>query len=197
MRKPRFAKQFIFWLNLEDDKEYEIAQSVADLKNRKQFSSTIRNGIRLIVDLSKGQTKVLKELYPNIVETLLEQNRENSNDNSANGGGIPDNVLDNAANILMEKLTYKMQQGNTVSNASQPTHNAHTATPAYTLNDLPVLTSKKAKSNGHSAQALLSAMSAMSGTKRITLKPEVPKVASIIAGSEKPLLAPIFENLEI
>ncbi len=68
MRKPRFAKQYLFWLNLEDGEQYQIAECIEQLKEKRSFSQTIRDGIRLIVDLSQGKTDVLQELFPWVLE---------------------------------------------------------------------------------------------------------------------------------
>jgi len=92
-----------------------------------------------------------------------------------------------------------MQQGNTPSNALQASENAYTAMPEYVLNDLPKLQSKHVKANGKSRQNLLDAMAGISGSRKITIKPDAPPKLSggIIAGSDASLAEPVFDSLEI
>jgi len=91
---------------------------------------------------------------------------------------------------LLEKLLAAGINQNIVASPQTP-QNAHHAMPQSTLNDLPELQAKKAKSNGNSRQNLLSAMQNIAGIK----KPK-PK-SNIIAGSDKPLAEPVFDGLEL
>ena len=62
--------RFLFWLDFTKDHELMIAEEIDALKRHRLFTRTIRDGIRLIVDLRKGKTDVLCELFPKIVEKL-------------------------------------------------------------------------------------------------------------------------------
>jgi hypothetical protein len=44
--------------------ELALAEQIEELKEEREFARTLRNGIRLICDLKKGQTDVLFELFP-------------------------------------------------------------------------------------------------------------------------------------
>lgn len=62
--QKRFRLRFPFWLDLNKPDEAELADAIAILKEKRSFSKTIREGIRLICDLKAGQVTVLFELFP-------------------------------------------------------------------------------------------------------------------------------------
>lgn len=64
--KKSYRLQFNFWLDMEKPAEEIIADMIEVLKNKRQFAKTIRDGIRLIVDLRNGNTSVLLELFPHL-----------------------------------------------------------------------------------------------------------------------------------
>lgn len=64
MARKSFRQRFVFWLDIEKDHEADIAAAIDGLKQKRSFSKTIRDGIRLIVDLRAGRTDVLFELFP-------------------------------------------------------------------------------------------------------------------------------------
>jgi hypothetical protein len=57
-------ERFMFWLDLEHDIDFEVADMITQLKAKRRFTSTIRDGIRLICDLRAGRLDVLFELFP-------------------------------------------------------------------------------------------------------------------------------------
>lgn len=67
-RHRRYRKLFQFQLDLNDPEEKAIAQEIHDLKRERSYSKTIRDGIRLVADLRKGKTDVLRELFPWVME---------------------------------------------------------------------------------------------------------------------------------
>jgi hypothetical protein len=73
MSTKRYREKFTFWLNLTNNSEYEIAEQITELKRKRSFSKTIRDGIRLIYDLRQGNTTVLVELFPWVKENLKPQ----------------------------------------------------------------------------------------------------------------------------
>jgi len=56
--------RFTFWLDYNKDIELLLAETIDDLKRKRSFAKTIRDGIRLICDLRKGRVDVLFELFP-------------------------------------------------------------------------------------------------------------------------------------
>ncbi len=66
--KKRYRKLFPFQLDLNKPEEHEIAEVIVYLKQERSFSKTVREGIRLIWDLRKGRTDVLRELFPWVLE---------------------------------------------------------------------------------------------------------------------------------
>lgn len=64
-----------FWLDLEKDDQFEVADMVFELKRQRAFSKTVRNGLRLMMDLQAGRVNVLLELFPDVVDAIAEQGR--------------------------------------------------------------------------------------------------------------------------
>jgi len=60
----RFRLKFMFWLDLTKDDEYELAEQIDMLKQQRRFVETIRDGIRLVVDLRAGRTERLFAMFP-------------------------------------------------------------------------------------------------------------------------------------
>ena len=65
-QKP-FRMRFNFWLDMSKQDEFELADTIDILKEKRSFTAVVRDGIRLIVDLKRGKTDVLRELFPAIV----------------------------------------------------------------------------------------------------------------------------------
>lgn len=63
-------ERFSFWLDLNKDDELMLAEQIDDLKRRRLFTRTIRDGIRLICDLRRGNLDVLLELFPELKHRL-------------------------------------------------------------------------------------------------------------------------------
>ena len=58
--------QFKFWLDVNKPNERELAQHLEDLKRERKFAPTLRDALRLFLDLKEGRTDVLRELFPGI-----------------------------------------------------------------------------------------------------------------------------------
>ena len=65
-----YRLMYRFWLDMEKPDEEFIADKIEWLKNTRQFTATIRNGIRLICDLKQGKYDVLFELFPHLKNQL-------------------------------------------------------------------------------------------------------------------------------
>lgn len=63
-RKQHFRLRFTFWLDMLNDEEQSLADYVEELKTRRSFAKTIRDGLRLVRDLRAGKVDVLFELFP-------------------------------------------------------------------------------------------------------------------------------------
>lgn len=68
-----FRLRFTFWLDLDKPEENELADYIDELKRQRKFVTTIKQGLRLIRDLRAGNTDVLLELFPLVVERLRNQ----------------------------------------------------------------------------------------------------------------------------
>jgi hypothetical protein len=60
--RPRV--QFKFWMNIAKDDEFELSMEMMLLKSRRKFATTIKDGLRLMLDLRAGKIDVLLELFP-------------------------------------------------------------------------------------------------------------------------------------
>lgn len=66
----RFRCQFRFWLDANKPDELTMGKELAALKQRRQYLPTLRDAIRLFLSLLKGETTVLRELFPLIVDQI-------------------------------------------------------------------------------------------------------------------------------
>jgi len=81
--------RFSFWLDANKDDELLLMEDIDRLKEKRLFSRTIRDGIRLMMDLRAGSTDVLFELFPQIEDHLRRQFSGNaSDDNNGNGDDL-------------------------------------------------------------------------------------------------------------
>ena len=69
--RKRYRKLFHFQLDLNKPDEREIAHEINELKQKRSFSRTVRDGIRLVLDLRKGRVEVLQELFPWVLEQAI------------------------------------------------------------------------------------------------------------------------------
>ena len=69
----RFRKRFMFWLNINNPRDFEIAQLIADLKRKGLFTKTIRDGIKLICSLREGRVDVLLKMFPFVAQYFQSQ----------------------------------------------------------------------------------------------------------------------------
>lgn len=65
-----FRLQFVFWLQPSHPDHQNIINLIDYLKAKRLFSSYIRDGLRLMHSLSRGDLSVLLELFP-VIEELL------------------------------------------------------------------------------------------------------------------------------
>jgi hypothetical protein len=63
-KKQRFQLRFTFWLDMLDSEGQDLADYVEQLKSKRSFAKTIRDGLRLVRDLRAGKVDVLFELFP-------------------------------------------------------------------------------------------------------------------------------------
>lgn len=62
-----------FWLNIWNGTEGQLDNAVQELKKQRKFAETVRDGLRLILDLRAGSLVVLFELFPHLQERLTAQ----------------------------------------------------------------------------------------------------------------------------
>src|SRR5258705_6764678 len=71
MSGQRFRLKFMFWLDVSKPDEFALSEQIEELKQRRSYVKTIRDGIRLICDLRAGHSDVLFELFPWIRSELM------------------------------------------------------------------------------------------------------------------------------
>jgi len=64
--------KFEFWLDGNKDDELLLMEDIDHLKRNRLFAKTIRDGIRLIMDLRRGSFDVLVELFPDLRKYIRE-----------------------------------------------------------------------------------------------------------------------------
>jgi hypothetical protein len=73
MTTNRFRLKFMFWLDITKSDELFLSELIDNLKQNRLFSSTIRDGIRLICDLRAGRLDVLLTLFPWVEEAFYQR----------------------------------------------------------------------------------------------------------------------------
>lgn len=71
MATSRFRLRFPFWLDMQKKEEADLADTIQELKDQRAFASSVRDGLRLIVDLRAGRLDTLLELFPWVAERLM------------------------------------------------------------------------------------------------------------------------------
>ena len=73
MATARFRLQIKFWLDLHKTEERDLADLIAELKQARTFSRVVRDGIRLVTDLWRGNLDVLLALFPWVEEAFYQR----------------------------------------------------------------------------------------------------------------------------
>jgi hypothetical protein len=137
-------EKFCFWLNLDKEDEYILADHIFNLKQERSFVSSIRDGIRLIRDLRAGRLDVLFELFP---WTQHELETRNSGGNSEANERI----------ARLEQMLLQQSNGVIMQQGSGPKaiKASDFAVPIFEDRDKDLLVMKPAKSSGNSANNFL------------------------------------------
>jgi hypothetical protein len=102
--------KFEFWLDAKKDDELLLMEDIDGLKRNRLFSKTIRDGIRLIMDLRRGNLDVLLELFPQFKSRICDEN--------ASGGG-GDNDLHTKIDRLESMMLQQAEPGGILMSARQ------------------------------------------------------------------------------
>src|SRR3990167_11531903 len=62
--------QQVFWLNVSDHSQQWLQKQIKALKQERQYSRAVRDGLRLFLDLRDGNLDVLFELFPFVKERI-------------------------------------------------------------------------------------------------------------------------------
>lgn len=60
----------MFWLETDKELDSELAGKLEALKKARKFAATVRDGLRLILDLRDGRTELLFSMFPMLHEKL-------------------------------------------------------------------------------------------------------------------------------
>src|SRR5574342_246580 len=107
-----YRVQFRFWLDLARHSESTLADYCSEMKHRRRFSRTIRDALRLIVDLRDHRLDVLFELFPWIEDWIDEYVRNN-------GGGSGDPELKGKIDRIEQLLLTQSTGGGLLMNARE------------------------------------------------------------------------------
>lgn len=146
-----------FWLDADKDDELLLLETIDELKAARQFTRAVRDGLRLFVSLSKGETDVLESLFPAVVARL----RGEGNTDTGGGGGQSEHLA------RIESLLLQLQTpGGIVAAAREPqpaaiagntggpkpmTTGAAPPPPVYDDDDADLITVKKSEGGGRQA----------------------------------------------
>jgi hypothetical protein len=78
--KKRFREQQQFWLNLNKPEEAALSEQIAQLKADREFVSTVRQGIVLVIALRQGDLSLLDEMFPQMVDRIFQSGVESTSD---------------------------------------------------------------------------------------------------------------------
>jgi len=70
MVKNRFRLQYKFWLDANKADEHALAELIDQMKQERAFTRAVRDGLRLIADLWRGNLDVLLELFPDVEQAF-------------------------------------------------------------------------------------------------------------------------------
>ena len=146
-------ERFSFWLDLGKGSEFILADTIFELKQKRLFASTIRDGIRLIVDLRAGRVDVLLELFPFVEETLLKR--------AAPLNGVDLDTLQQFEQLIYHIRGVDSRIGAEVVSSTGGEIKKMKISSSGTEDE--VLIVKKAKSNGNSAKNFLDAAYGLAG----------------------------------
>lgn len=142
MARQRFRLQYKFWLDMNKIDEHDLAEQIEDLKQSGAFTKAVRDGIRLVADLWRGNLDVLLALFPWVEEAFYQRFSEQQQET---------NIQVQLARL--EKLLIEQGSMPISSSPHQPEKMV-----APMLDDADELLSiKKAKSDSTSAQNFLDA----------------------------------------
>ena len=66
-------KRFMFWLNVHRSDEQELAGHLQHLKQQRQFTTVIRQGVELVDNLRSGKVDFLLRSFPFVAQVIKEQ----------------------------------------------------------------------------------------------------------------------------
>ena len=153
--------KFTFWLDDSKQAENLLIGQVDSLKDNRLFSKTIRDGIRLIVDLRKGSLEVLFELFPFVRAEFMEYVKDTLPDNRNDNSDIKREIA------RLESLIIQQGKSNTnimkpLSGGLQPIGGLKPlAPPAYDEDDFQLEVTKAGDSGINAAQNFLASMQAL------------------------------------
>lgn len=109
--KKRFQHQVVFWVDLNDPRQAELADYIAELKSHRQFAPSVRAALFLLRDLRDGYTDALFELFPELQDEISTRLAPVESDN---GGGKIETLLEK-----IDRLEQAMLAGNQPRQVSQ------------------------------------------------------------------------------
>lgn len=72
-KDDRLRVQYRFWLDAMKDAELELGQEILVMKKRRKFQTTVKDALRLILDLRAGRVEVLLELFPFVRDAMAKE----------------------------------------------------------------------------------------------------------------------------
>lgn len=196
---PRYRMMFRFWMDAGKDDELAIADYCEEQKSKRSFTSTMRDAIRLIMDLRQQKLDVLFQLFP-WVNAWLEERAEaiaSTKRTGNNGDDSGGNVIDLAAQIArLENLLLQQASGGSglLMAAKQEKIRALPAPrSAPDMEDTTLINITKMTGSTDITGNFLQAMSTISG---VDFAPAPAQSSGIKKMAVQPLTAPSFDDDE-
>lgn len=117
----RFRIRFDFQLNITKPDEEWLAGQIEILKAQRKYVTFIRDGLRLMIDLSQGKTNVLFELFPWLQEKI---ESEKYIDHPLQPVPVPDAIavkLERLETILLQQNMQPIQMNSAQPKSPHPT----------------------------------------------------------------------------
>jgi hypothetical protein len=98
---------FSFWLNLNDEDQYRLAETIEALKEARLFSKAIRDGLRIMAGLLQGDIDPLLTLYPWIIDAILvrygQPVKPTKNSDTPSGGDGLEHKIDRLEQLILKQ----------------------------------------------------------------------------------------------
>lgn len=77
-KSGRSRWQYRFWLNALNPADFALGQALEALKAARKMESTVKQALQLFLELQRGETVLLRQLFPGVVQSIEAKSAANS-----------------------------------------------------------------------------------------------------------------------